>query len=413
MKAPYTISIYLDTRRVKKDGKHPVKLRVYIKDQKKQKYFGTDYSFSKKEFDSIWNTSKPRLEHKETKRKLLSMQLHAENVASKIDPFTIQEFDKKLNRNTGAGICINYHYIEVINDLTRKERIGTASSYDLSRNSLKKYFPGDFETLTFLDITAEWLIDYENYMVNINGKSISTVGIYLRALRAIFNKAIEENEIEKKYYPFGKRKYQIPASKNTKLALSKEQLAKLFNAIPANEKQEKAKDFWFFSFACNGMNIKDILMLQNKNVSESKIEFLRAKTNHTSRSSLKPITVMINDYSREILEKYRADNNHKNSFVFPILSQDLTPIQRHNKIKYFTRFVNKHLKELARNNELPSDISTYWARHSFTTKSIRNGASMEFIQESLGHGDMKTTMAYFAGFDDEAKKEFSKNLMDF
>ena len=38
---------------------------------------------------------------------------------------------------------------------------------------------------------------------------------------------------------------------------------------------------------------------------------------------------------------------------------------------------------------------------------------MEFMQESMGHKDMKTTMRYFAGFDDEAKKEFADKLMDF
>jgi site-specific recombinase XerD len=44
---------------------------------------------------------------------------------------------------------------------------------------------------------------------------------------------------------------------------------------------------------------------------------------------------------------------------------------------------------------------------------VRKGASMEFIQESLGHKDLSTTQSYFAGFDDESKKEFSKSLMDF
>ncbi len=64
-------------------------------------------------------------------------------------------------------------------------------------------------------------------------------------------------------------------------------------------------------------------------------------------------------------------------------------------------------------NKLPENISTYWARHSFATLSVRKGASMEFIQESLGHKDMATMQAYFAGFDDDTKKEFAKGLMDF
>jgi site-specific recombinase XerD len=62
---------------------------------------------------------------------------------------------------------------------------------------------------------------------------------------------------------------------------------------------------------------------------------------------------------------------------------------------------------------LPEQVSTYWARHSYATNAIRNGASMEFIQESLGQGNIKTTQNYIAGFDDDVKKEFSQTLMNF
>ena len=79
----------------------------------------------------------------------------------------------------------------------------------------------------------------------------------------------------------------------------------------------------------------------------------------------------------------------------------------------FTRFINQHIKKLAKNAGLTSDISTYWARHSFTSTAIRNGASLELIQESLGHKDMKTTMNYWGGFDDAAKRGISEKLMDF
>jgi hypothetical protein len=78
-------------------------------------------------------------------------------------------------------------------------------------------------------------------MTGVKEKSLTTVSMYLRALRAVYNKAIEENEIEQEFYPFGKRKYQVPATKNTKKALSKEQLRILFNAKIESPEQEKAK----------------------------------------------------------------------------------------------------------------------------------------------------------------------------
>ena len=38
---------------------------------------------------------------------------------------------------------------------------------------------------------------------------------------------------------------------------------------------------------------------------------------------------------------------------------------------------------------------------------------MEFIQESLGHKNIKTTQNYFAGFENDAKKEIAESLLNF
>ena len=74
---------------------------------------------------------------------------------------------------------------------------------------------------------------------------------------------------------------------------------------------------------------------------------------------------------------------------------------------------NQHIKILARNNGIEEDISFYWARHSFATNAVRKGATIEFMQESLGHNSKTTTETYFAGFGSDVKREFAKSLMNF
>ena len=88
-------------------------------------------------------------------------------------------------------------------------------------------------------------------------------------------------------------------------------------------------------------------------------------------------------------------------------------MEQNRKIENFIRFLNQYIKELAVQEGLPEGISTYWARHSFATNAIRQGASMEFVSEALNHSDMQTTQRYFAGFENSAKKELMKKLMDF
>ncbi|MBK7958691.1 MAG: tyrosine-type recombinase/integrase [Bacteroidetes bacterium] len=198
-----------------------------------------------------------------------------------------------------------------------------------------------------------------------------------------------------------------------KKALSQSDLKLLFDATAKTKEQEKAKDFWFFSYSCNGMNIKDIALLKYENIQEDKIVFYRAKTINTSKGDLRPVTVYLNDYSKSIIQKHGNENKSKSEYIFPIISENDTEIVNYNKIKNFTKFINQNLKKLALNEGITGEISTYWARHSFATNSIRNGASMEFVMEALNHNNMKTTIGYFAGFEDKDKKDFMQKLMNF
>ena len=131
------------------------------------------------------------------------------------------------------------------------------------------------------------------------------------------------------------------------------------------------------------------------------------------KSDLKPVTVYLNDFSKSIIAKYGNVNKNKGGYIFPIISDNESEPIKHAKIKNFTRFINQNLKKLAVTIGLTNEISTYWAIHSFATNSIRNGASMEYVMEALSHNNLKTTIGYFAGFEDKDKKEFASKLMDF
>ncbi len=58
-------------------------------------------------------------------------------------------------------------------------------------------------------------------------------------------------------------------------------------------------------------------------------------------------------------------------------------------------------------------VTTYVARHSFATVLKRSGASVEFIRESLGHKDLKTTQNYLDSFEHSVKENFQKQLLNF
>lgn len=411
------ISIKLDMRRMKTNGLYPVKLRVYSNRLKKQKLYPTKFEFSEKEFDSIWNTKKTRSEFIQDKLKLAAVESGAWNVANQLSVFSFEAFEKKSQRQKGDGENVFYHYAQIINRLEQNGQLGTKSNYELSLKSIHNFLARNSgkapSRLIFSEITAAWLNSYENYMVNVLKRSRTTVSIYLRALRTVFNTAIAEKDISAENYPFGKRQYQVPAVKKVKKALNQVDLKTLYLAQPKNHFQKKAKDFWFFSYNNNGMNAKDIALLKYRDLVDDRIVFYRAKTINTSKSNLTPVVIYLTEFSASIIDMYGNIDKTPNNYVFPIINDGMSNLEKHTSIKKFTRFINQHVKKIAVDSGVKAEISLNWARHSFATKAIRSGLTMEFVSEALSHSNLKTTQGYFAGFEDVAKREFGNTLMNF
>lgn len=411
------ISLYLDTRRAKASGKYPVRLRVFTSAPRKQKLYPTVFEFSPDDFASIWETTKPREVHKEMRKQMRSLEMKAIEAADSIKPFSFEVFERKLYRKSGEGENVFWHYEKQIEELKASDQIGTASNYDLSLKSLKAFIEYQTsktpKTLLFSDITASWLNKYEQYMMKEKGRSHTTVSFYVRALRTLFNAAIRAKDIDESIYPFGPNGYQIPSVKRVKKSLNRQELKTLFDSIPQSPEQEKAKAFWFFSYSCNGMNVKDIALLRYEQIEADTMRFLRAKTINTSKDNLREVVVYLTDYAKAVIEKYGNADRRPNQYVFPILTGATNEVERRKRIQNFTRFINQNFKKLAVAEGITADISTYWARHSFATNAIRQGASMEFVSEALNHSNAKTTRGYFAGFEDSAKKELGEQLMNF
>lgn len=405
-----SISFYLDKTRKDKNGKYKVRLYVNSKALKKIKYYTTVFAFTEKEFSSIWETHKPRNEHKELRIKMQSVENKAYEIADTLTRFNFEDFERLLLNKSSTKRDINYYYSKTIEKFHNKGSISTAINYKTSLKCILRFHKK--ERIDFNDITVSWLERFEKHCVDNENKSLTTVSIYLRTLRTIFNDAKAANSIHEDIYPFGKRKYQIPASKNVKKALTHKQLKVLFTGQPQTPEEEKAKAFWFFSYFCNGMNLKDILNLKFKDLDGDSLTFIRAKTAKTNRNSKKIVT-FLNEFTKKVIKDYGNINQAPDNHIFMVLNNSQTPEEQYRLVKNFVSMVNKNFLKYALSNNINEPISSYWARHSFTTMAIRNGASIEFVGEAIGHTNTKTTIGYFAGFENKTKKEFAKTLLNF
>lgn len=422
-------SIVLDTRRKKSNGKYPVKIEVYSKILQRNKYYSIGrpsketetletIDYTKSEFFSVWESKKPRKEY-ESDCNLLNEYLdRAKAAAEKLKPFTFEDFEKKFYQrkiDTVESNIFNVYDI-VINELIIENRIGTANSYLCSKKKLLEY--ANKPNLDLVSITPKYLKSYENYLLNAD-ISKTTIGIYLRALRVMFNYAIAKGFTDASNYPFSqnnneKNKYFIPTGSNIKKALTKDELKTLFLFDAKTPEQQKAKDFFFFSYSCNGMNIADIVNLRYRDIKGEYFYFTREKTKNTSKGNSGQIEVFLSDYVKEIIKKYGSEKKQPKQFIFEIMKDANTPEQNYKARQNFVRYINQHLKLLASHAGITGDIGTYHARHSFATNAItEHGASMMFVSKALGHSSLTTTDNYFSGFPDATKKAISQSMMNF
>ena len=324
-----------------------------------------------------------------------------------MDPFSFDELKSRLYESNDIKISDVYslfdHKIALLND---QGKVSTSRTYRDARNSLKKFRA----RLHLGDVTPGFLNKYENYMIS-KGKSVTTISIYVRHLRTIFNQAIDEDKIDRKHYPFGKNKYQPKAPRNIKKALTIEQIKSIIDyKVEEGTNQQLAKDMWLLSYYCNGMNMKDIINLKFNNIENETIYFERLKTSSTNQAP-KPIIVSLIPEAIEIIKRWKKKKRSTNDFVFPVLKKSMSEEDKLKVKNQFIKTINKYMKKIGTDIGYDKPLTTYAARHSYATILKRSGAPLGFISESLGHKSLQTTEAYLDSFEDDTRRKYTEMLV--
>lgn len=385
-------SIYLDENRPKKNGQCSVKIRVSFNRQRK--YFSTGIELEPAEFKNVVYGKKRTREQKDINVDLNKDLSKANRIIETLTVFTFDAFEEQFLELRNVRNSVSFAIDKYIKQLKEENRIGTAVSYQCAKNSLE-----DFKkNLTFAEITPTFLKKYESWMLN-SGKSKTTIGIYLRSLRAIYNL----QNIDKSIYPFGeaKDKYSIPTSRNLKKALTIEEIAQIYQyeATPKSTK-EMAKDYWLFLYLSNGMNVKDFCLLKWENINGDMLSYKRAKTERSKKES-KEISVALKPETWDIIRKWGQTSISKDAYIFPHLERGMSAIREREIYQQLTKIINKYMKQISKELGIDKEVTTYFARHSFATVLKRSGAKIEMISELLGHSNVDVTESYLDSFENE------------
>lgn len=415
-----TVSYLLDRRYKSVDDEYTVSLVITFKG--KRRYYpitnlddGQKIRLSINDFKSL---SGSRGLKRKIKDRCDSVKADAQKTISEMSSFSFERFEDKFfsdveqeKDNVIAALRTKAKH------LREEGRLKTAIGYETTANSIEA-FAGK-SILPAHDITVAWLNAYEKHMLTPyftpkkkkrKTRSLTSIGIYLRNLRHIVKPLLPAED-----YPFGTGKYEIPAGRNIKKALSLADVGEIFNyPLPDGSDMQRYRDYWILSYLCYGMNMKDLSRMKYSNI-DSRLEnitFIRSKTAATKRSKQQRIVIPLTREIGAFLDRWKVPGSQED-FVLPILTPGLTQEQELTRIETVIRSINKTMREIAQKVGFKTDVTTYSARHSFATIMMQSGASIAMISKALGHSNVNTTESYLDDFDDETKRAFAAKLTAF
>lgn len=398
-----SIKTVLDTRRSLKGGLYRVRIRVFYKG----KYW--EYSTGKKlapqEWDDLPHTTSRKM--KKISNDIQStfdiIKKHVQHLLEN-EQFSFEALNNRLQRNVDETLNSMLQF--KIDELEKEKRYGTQEYYSNIKSAVKRYRG---EKIPLVSVNIEWLKGFERFLLS-EKKAYATIGMYIRGIRHVFNLAKEKGIVKEFQYPFGKNKYEIPTGEGRKLALTVKQIGKVVNYTDGNPATEKYRDLWFFSYLANGINFSDMLKLKYSNIVNGEICWYRQKTLHTNRHK-KFIQAYITSEMEAIIKRW-GNPPEPDNYIFPYLENGMDIKRQDQVVADVVRRVNRKMKTIGEKTKI-GKISTYTARHSFATVLKRSGTNVEYISESLGHADIKTTENYLASFEQTERAKNAALLTSF
>ena len=407
-----TIEAVLYTSKTLSNGQHPIMLR--LTKNRKRKYISLHISLALQYWDA--EKCKPRRNCPDKERIEALIQQKTQELQSQVMDFKtsdkeytlntlVEKASRKVVRQT-VGEYLNGY----IDRLLAEKRVGNAKTFQELRTSLTKFCRSlDFY---FIDIDAEWLKRYEQWLRVERHYSDNSIGIRFRSLRVLYNSAITDGLIKKTDYPFDTFKVSRFKEATAKRSLTKEDIRRIMDCeVRTLTKYPKpflqlAKDLFLFSYLSCGINLTDILHIRYADIVDGRLVFNRQKTGKLLSFQLQPAALAI-------IHKYRQPNAHPQDYVFPVLrrSVHITAQQQYGRVQRTNKRINRYLKLIGEHLHLPITLTTYVARHSFATVLKRSGVSTSIISESLGHSSEKITQIYLDSFENSQIDAAMQNLL--
>lgn len=311
-----------------------------------------------------------------------------------------------IEDNLVQALLAMYDYLKA----PGKNQSRTAGLYrDTARSVQKLMGISQKNHLRFAGVTLGWLREYETAMLQRGGKKgqgqkRSSVGIYMRCIRAAFNAAIVRGYVKQSAYPFGRGKYVAGKATGNRGSLTTEQMRQIeayefppiirTNGRP--DRRAMYRDLFLFLYHAQGMNCKDMVMLHGRNLNQTDdlISFKREKIRHTAPTA--PETVVpITTRLRMIINRWGRPNAKPHETLFPLTKQPIsTDEYAVREARRVGKRINESMREVFAALGITNSAHTYLARNCFVNNSLENGVDINQISKAISHTSLSQTGVY-------------------
>lgn len=392
---------YLDKRSVGKDGRCPLRLRMRKDGKSAMPLTGIRIS------PDNWDDDNQRAKDARLNLRLRDMLDNAEDYILRIKAegryitMTLDELVCEVSKRIlSIDMKVNLkdtlaYQMEQYRD--RQTKRGTKEVFDRTVKSLHEYDP-DFQIRPIREVDYGYLTRFEAWCLG-RGMKVNSISILMRNIRTVFNEARRDGVTN--LYPFST--YKIKQEETRKRALTLDEV-RLLLEIPVSEDQQRYRDFFMLMLYLIGINTTDLFLARPEDLRNGRFEYRRDKTG-------KLYSVKVEPEAMEIIDKYRGKDYL------------LDPMDGHGDFLSWRSQLNKRLKAIGQQTGRKgkilgkgpfSEISTYWARHTWATLAYEVGISVDVIGQALGHSDRSHTVTFTYIKPDQGKvDEANRKVIDY
>lgn len=311
-------------------------------------------------------------------------------------PLSVKGQGRNLSRRAKYGQSLFGYMEKVIAQYQWRGQYRTGETYSATLSSFRKYRKEVDVRLKDFDSTL--MEAYEVHLRNV-GLSPNTISFYLKHLRAVYNRAVDEGLVIDRH-PF--KRVATSIEKTVKRAVSL-QVLKQLKALDLSYCPVKcfARDIFLFSFYTRGMSFVDIAHLQKKNLKGDVLVYRRKKTNQQ-------LSIYWESCMQEIVDRYGAAAN--SPYLFSIITSS-TDNSRKQYLSVMCR-INRYLKQMGKELGLHQPLTMYCARHSWASIAHEEGIPLSVISEGMGHDSEKTTQIYLASLKTEVIDKANREILN-